>query len=92
MAEDVARLLSAARSKGKLTTAERKRAQALMISVAVSLGYIAQGMPYTMRFLLIFCQITVSLQLLADFLGEYEQLSSLQSNMLNPLHSYVAEP
>ncbi len=36
MAEDVARLLSAARSKGKLTTAERKRAQALMISVAVS--------------------------------------------------------
>ena len=36
MAEDMARLLSAARSKGKLTTAERKRAQALMISVAVS--------------------------------------------------------
>ena len=36
MAEDVARVLSAARSKGRLTTAERKRAQALMISVAVS--------------------------------------------------------
>lgn len=36
MAEDVARLLSAARSKAKLSTAERKRAQALMISVAVS--------------------------------------------------------
>ena len=36
MAEDVARLLSAARSKGRLTTVERKRAQALMISVAVS--------------------------------------------------------
>lgn len=35
MAEDVARLLSAARNKGKLTAAERKRAQSLIISVAV---------------------------------------------------------
>ena len=31
----MARLLSAARSKGRLTAAERKRAQALMVSVAV---------------------------------------------------------
>ena len=36
MAEDVARLLSVARSKAKLSTAERKRVQALAISVAVS--------------------------------------------------------
>ena len=36
MAEDMARLLSAAKSKAKLSTAERKRAQALMISIAVS--------------------------------------------------------
>ena len=35
MAEDMARLLSAARSKGRLTAAERKRTQALMVSVAV---------------------------------------------------------
>lgn len=35
MAEDMARLLSAARGKGKLTAAERRRAQALMVSVAV---------------------------------------------------------
>ena len=35
MAEDLARQLSAARSKGRLTAAERKRTQALMVSVAV---------------------------------------------------------
>ena len=35
MAEDVVRLLGAARNKGKLTAAERKRAQSLIISVAV---------------------------------------------------------
>ena len=35
MAEDLARQLSAARSKGRLTAAERKRTQSLMVSVAV---------------------------------------------------------
>ena len=35
MAEDLARQLSAARSKGRLTATERKRTQALMVSVAV---------------------------------------------------------
>lgn len=40
-------MLSAARSKGKLTTLERKRAQALMISVAVSPSEIAASrMPH----------------------------------------------
>ena len=47
MAEDVARMLSAARSKGKLTTAERKRAQALMISVAVSSQYLPKTTSHT---------------------------------------------
>jgi len=47
MAEDVARMLSAARSKGKLTTAERKRAQALMISVAVSAPYLPKTTSHT---------------------------------------------
>ncbi len=37
MAEDLARQLSAARSKGRLTAAERKRTQSLMVSVAVRL-------------------------------------------------------
>ena len=40
MAEDLARQLSAARSKGRLTAAERKRTQALMVSVAVRLKLI----------------------------------------------------
>ena len=35
MAEDLARQLSAARSKGRLTAAERKRTQSLMVGVAV---------------------------------------------------------
>ncbi|CAK0765078.1 hypothetical protein CVIRNUC_003222 [Coccomyxa viridis] len=38
MAEDLARQLSAARSKGRLTAAERKRTQSLMVSVAAREG------------------------------------------------------